>query len=693
MLVGKPRRPHALVAAASRRTIDRGSFKRSDSPDAPQLFELVNRCGAIGYAIDVKMNAASKITYYPARLEDPRAEPEPIEDGPALEAFDRLGDFNGHVARMVGQWSVTGEGFLVGQLEDAEEVWRVLSSVEWDRTRVVKRHPDEVVKDNDAFALRSWREALSEREKPDSPLRRIVDEVEQYILLRDMITAVAWSRIPAGILKVPSELVLANPNPNAPPGTDPFSTGLGDALVGAVMDTRSAGRIAPIVVRGPGDALANMEPLDLIRDLPEWVPDLMEKVLRQMATGLNLPAEILTGMGDINHWGQWLIDDSARLNHVDPDILGILDSFTQGYLHPVLREARVADPEQYLFWRDYSDLTSRTLTVDEAMGMFDRGIINLDAILRIADLNEEDAGDGQPIGAVEDIAVTDERGIPDTLVAAATPAVSLGEIDLRLFEKITEASQAALDRALDRAGAKVRSHTQARNGQMQALRTKIDGVPNHLVGLTVGREALQLSDDDLIPPDAFDALGNRVDSILAQGQDEAASATQALTGQEPKRDEATERTWRDRARDLLVASLAALALSRFFTPTLDPDPAETGEIGDSDVPADTVWDTLTVAAGGEPGARDVRGLANGEQTQEWLSEAGAVVESRVWTVGSPAQPFEPHRNLSGVRFNTWEDPALANPRSWPSTAFLHPGDHRFCQCVAVLVVEPPPSVE
>ena len=103
-----------------------------------------------------------------------------------------------------------------------------------------------------------------------------------------------------------------------------------------------------------------MGTIDLTRDLEEWVPEVMERILRQIAIGLDIPAEILTGLADVNHWGQWLIDDSLRLNYVDPLVLDVLDSFTRGYLWPALQAQGVPDFERFLFWRDYSDLTSRT---------------------------------------------------------------------------------------------------------------------------------------------------------------------------------------------------------------------------------------------------------------------------------------------------------------------------------------------
>ena len=122
-----------------------------------------------------------------------------------------------------------------------------------------------------------------------------------------------------------------------------------------------------------------MKTVDLTRDIQEWVPEVMERILRQIAIGLDIPAEILTGLADVNHWGQWLIDDSLRLNYVDPLVLDVLDSFPRATSGPPFRAAGVEDFDRYLFWRDYSDLTSRSVTAADALALFESKIISAEA--------------------------------------------------------------------------------------------------------------------------------------------------------------------------------------------------------------------------------------------------------------------------------------------------------------------------
>ena len=425
----------------------------------------------------------------------------------------------------------------------------------------------------------------------------------------------------------------------------------------------------------------------------------MERILRQIAIGLDIPAEILTGLADVNHWGQWLIDDSLRLNYVDPLVLDVLDSFTRGYLWPALQAAGVPDFDRYLFWRDYSDLTSRSVTAVDALATYEAQIISAAAARRTIGFTESDAPDDAEIEArtpapVEPI--IEERDIPGTLevvTAAATPP-SLAAIDHRLYTQLSEAAQASLDRALEKAGQRVRSqirgHSREGRAAKDQLFNSIDGLDPILVPFTVGRatiEALQLSEEELIPESAFDRFSQRAKRLLSDAQTATRTTIEDLTGTRPEAPE-EEENWITAALAAMVGGLIALARLRLFTPTLEPDPAETGEVGSTDVPAGLVFDGMTTAGGGTPGDFNTRGLATGEYGQNLIMSIGYQVDQRQWNTGAPTVPFEPHQRLEGFRFDQWTDERLRPPlsASWLSVDFMHPGDHRGCQCVTELVI-------
>ena len=133
----------AITAAASRVFQPDLPQSRSLAPDAPALYGLYDRLGQIRAALQFKSMAASKIDYYVARKTDPGESPEKVEEGPAVEAFQRLqgtlGEFADFVSEFCLHLDIAGEGYLIGRgTEDPslDDDWDVWSPVEYDMLRL-----------------------------------------------------------------------------------------------------------------------------------------------------------------------------------------------------------------------------------------------------------------------------------------------------------------------------------------------------------------------------------------------------------------------------------------------------------------------------------------------------------------------------------------------------------------------------
>lgn len=703
MALFRRRPPTVLTAAASVIRDPQSPSAKSRAPDAEYLFNLYSNLGAIHAAMRAKHGAASKITYYAAQVVDQDLDPEPVLEGPAADAFDALqgpgGDFGNFIAEMAMQWDIVGEGFLVGQDTETGPEWDVWSAVEYSE----KRQGLRVDLDEDAvtaiqgtdFVMRSWRSHPMRRQLPDSPMRSVVRQCEQYLAFGDMLTALAQSRLVAPIFITPSEMDFPATDSNGNAQT--FGSWLMKAMSAAVADSQNANRLTPITLEVPYAMKDGFTTLDLTRALEEWVPEVMQRILTQIAIGLDLPAEIVTGMADLNHWGAWLTDDSLRLNYVDPLVLDVLDSFTRGYLWPNLQAAGVPNFRDFLFWRDYSDLTSRTITAADALASFQEGLISSEAARRSIGFTETDAPTEDEVTSTPDPLVVENPGIPvmEEVITAAASRETFADIDHRLYSKLSEAAQAALDRSLERAGQRIRSKVQGdtRNNRSPEFKVMADAVfgidPIH-VAMTLGRDAvyaLGFGEQELVPDDAFDRFGKRAEVLLTQGQSQTRSLVRKETGAEVT--ESDERSWVDKAVAFLISGLVLYARSKLFTPDLTPDPAETGEVPDTDVPASMVFDTMTLAGDGTLGVFEERGLATGAYGQTLVHDAGFSVQERVWSVGAPKVPFEPHHNLNGFRFERWTDERLRPPvsASWLGVDFMHPSDHRGCVCAADLIIK------
>ena len=798
-VIGRPTKPvNALVAAATRRTIEQVRRQpASPQGDGGDLWDLYDRLGELGYGVGFKANAASKLTYYPAEKQDPSEDPQPVDQGPAVEAFNRLqgplGEFADFVAELCIHLDVPGEGYLVGSTVDGEESFDVWSGEELAAATQQagnKRHTDDVEAGTDPFVLRIWRPHPRRRALADSPLRRVRAEADQLILLGDMVTSIAQSRLPAKILGVPDELSFAAQvnDDGAQADGDPFIAELIDAMTAAVRDTRNAGRIVPLVIRGPGDRLAQLTVVDPARDLPEWVTALTERVIRRFAAGMDLPAEILLGLADVNHWTAWQVDESAYKQHVDPLIMLILDSITRGFLWPELEASGLGREQarRFVLWRDFTDLTVHH-TLAEAVQLFDRGAVGPDFLRRVGGADNADAPTEQdpdlpnliesvgaliragfdpeaslaamglgPIAHTGTLPITVQRaedvpsvveepesamgpdevmpGPPPSPVTASSgftvygntftgegngiaitagsfvPGLSmegLARIDQTLLDKLTETCQSGLDRALERAGAKIRTTARKDRG----ITARIEGADNWTVAGLLGPalvERLQLTDDELIPGDVFDRTLARARRLFRQTQESARTETERILDQQIPRDPAEEETWVEKAVDFLRTALISLALARLFTPDPTPDPAQTGEVADGVVPAETLVAALTYAGGGTPSSVPgaPRGLAVGEHTRQVVEGAGYKVISEIWYYGDPSTRqtnFPPHQALNGQAVRTWTQPGLEVGQSyttrlrngevrehslgWLDVTHYFPGDHRGCRCTTYPIVE------
>jgi hypothetical protein len=271
----------------------------------------------------------------------------------------------------------------------------------------------------------------------------------------------------------------------------------------------------------------------------------------------------------------------------------------------------------------------------------------------------------------------------------------LMQIDRTLRERITQAADAALLRALERAGNRVRGAAQ---GNEQA-RTASSGVPGERVAAAVGRTlvaALGLDDDGLLA-DAFARLRTQYVEWSTAAAEEAIDTAAELAGMPRDSDEVRRIVGqlRDTFADSIEASwpqleaeLNDLAVSYLYNP--DPSAPEVGELPDSLVPPGMVRAALAYAGGlaadhtgsvqaGQP----LTGLTSGETLGNFLRGAGQVPTEYEWSYGISSRPFPPHKSLDGLTFPDFTDAALSTAGfpgySWVGDSFA-PGDHKGCHC-------------
>lgn len=291
---------------------------------------------------------------------------------------------------------------------------------------------------------------------------------------------------------------------------------------------------------------------------------------------------------------------------------------------------------------------------------------------------------------------------PEPVTAAASPrkrnrgpALSrrLLDIDRDLRARLEEACDLALNAALVKAGNRL-ANLAGKGGQ--ETRALAASVGRDRLAATLGPAvvaALGATDEELLA-DAFEDIAARFDRMTATAQAavvQEIAGELSLTVEQVEAFVARQAEARGLATVVLTAGLLGLAKERLYAPDM-PLPTS-GEGAGVSVPVDLVRRAVTVAGGGPAGVAsqvqtaevEVRGgIGIGADVYDIMSRSGARQDEYEWIYGvtRAGKRFEPHVNLTGVRFGNFDDAVLVNTASWPPVSHLTPGDHAGCSCDA-----------
>jgi len=424
-------------------------------------WETYDRVGELRFAAQWMSNALSRCRLYVGVPDaDGSSDPDPIDPadaatGNAQARVPLLDLFNGAheqmLARLAIHLLIPGESYIVGLDIDGERKWIVASGDEFTKKgRVVKvRMPDtneDVEVDvKNSTVIRIWRPHARRGWEADSPVRALLPVLQELLNLTAHITATVESRLAgAGILWMPEGTTLPKPvnSPNAQLHEDPSMATLIDAMVTPISMRDSASAVVPIIARIP-DAVEGKTPakpqfMSFATPLDAKVQELREAAIRRLATGLDMPPEILLGLaGTTSHWTAWQLEESAIKLHIEPLLALICSALTEKFLRPALIALEVPDADNYVIWFDASELALRPNRGPEAQALHEMLLVAGDTTRREAGFGDEDKPDDDEIkilflrklalaGVAPEIAAPYLRalGIPIILPAPAVPEPS-----------------------------------------------------------------------------------------------------------------------------------------------------------------------------------------------------------------------------------------------------------------------------
>lgn len=486
------------ITAAATRIITRKNGKGSSSQGqglstlAWDMFETVPEVGTYSEWI---ANAMSGATLFAGRI---GPDGEILPGDPDSRAAQLVGSIAGGPAgqsvflgEFGTQLSVAGEGWLViipdpDSDDMADDRWVVLSTeevtvqrgklkvvIDGEDVEIPEFDPDNPDASVDIPApVRIWKPSPRRHYQATSPVIRSLVVLEELRLLNAAVAAIARSRITGrGILLVP-----AGARFPTTPGQDAAEDSLLDTFIEvastAIREPESAAATVPIVLEMPGDLISQTQWLQFTSEFDSMALQLRDEAIRRFATGADVPAEILMGLGDASHWGAWAITAEALRMGAEPKLALVCQALTQEWLRPILESEGVADASDWMVWYDTSGLRSSSNKGASALEAFKQGLINGQAARRELGFTEADA----PVAAPARTAPADEGGslpVNETQAPPATQAVTPDATTVALAATSATPDAAAVLDGVSAATAVLDSFTA---GTDAALAEAVDGL-------------------------------------------------------------------------------------------------------------------------------------------------------------------------------------------------------------------------
>jgi hypothetical protein len=403
--VPQPQGTEALTAAATIVAAPRGPLMKTDESWQREAWGFYDALGEFNTGVNWLAAMMSRVRIRAALLSPDLDEPSISDVKPGDLAAQLLRDLAGGVGGqaqlmrgLTTQLSVPGEGYLVGeQLTEKAFSWLVRSNEEVRATGgrfevVGDRIPNVrwVPLGDNSLVVRVWRPHARYYHIADSPARSARPIMRELELVNRHITAEYLSRLAmAGLLILPEEASFPVREEFADE-PDALSMEFVEIAAESIAEPGHASAIVPLLIRVPSEVADKIRHIDFTLQLDEKIIDRRNSAITRLANKLDVPAEILTGLSEVNHWTAWQLDEGALKTHIAPMAELICHCLTVGYLQPRLAASGEKDVSKWVVWYDMSELAIRPDKSANAIQAYDRFEIDGEALRRETGFGEDD---------------------------------------------------------------------------------------------------------------------------------------------------------------------------------------------------------------------------------------------------------------------------------------------------------------
>lgn len=441
--------------------------------------------------------------------------PSEDEVAQARQAWDEFQDRGGGREEMQaghGKLSfINGEMWLAQLWDDDEEApyWAIRSKFElqpkqgeerkWELIprkdakqdqRKVLTEPEEgaAIAAGEVKPYRLWTPRGDYSEQADAPMRQVIERSEELILASRSIKATLRSRVArSGILYANGKLFPGITPASLKPGEPhPFLQQLGEHMMKPLEGDGDASEVVPYLITGnlPASEKA-FERVTFSEGLGYPELPVQEALIRRIATSLDMPAEYLLGMADVNHWTGWLVKEE-QWSHVDPVMRRFCSDVTAVYLRPVLKSLGVQTSRKWSVGYDPSPAIVKPDRGKDADAAHDRGAISDRAYREARGFKEDDAPSDEEPNSNPRVIAAENGGSVDggaeTSPNEGTPATMKSEVQA--------AADVALHRCRELAGARIRGRLKATDPQLLE-QIREDGIENVDLAAYLGEQIVK----------------------------------------------------------------------------------------------------------------------------------------------------------------------------------------------------------
>lgn len=296
--------------------------------------------------------------------------------------------------------AVGGECWIVGEgaarnPEKAEGSWFVVTGAALSREggigSVQVKRPQQrggsklTLTDGVDILIRCWRPHPNDTDQATSFTRSAIVPLREIELLTKREFAELDSRLTgAGFMFLPEGIDFPRA-PDDPPGIAGFMAYIQRAAAASMGDQSRASAMVPMMATLPDQMIEHLDkirPINFWSELSAEITPMKDKAISRVASMAEIPAEVLTGIADANHWTAWLISDEG-IRWIKGYLGLIADALTRGFLHRAIPAvAPGADPKRYAFAFDTSTLASKPNRLEDATALHDRFLIKDEELVK-----------------------------------------------------------------------------------------------------------------------------------------------------------------------------------------------------------------------------------------------------------------------------------------------------------------------